>query len=245
MIYRLEDPRTEIHVGDCLKVLSTLPDGGFDLGFALPSFDFGPGYDNWDDLMVRNTYIEFTRQWLDCLAAKLSSRGSAFILAPDETASCIDVHATEKLGLMRINWLIWHYRIGQHQESRFVRSKAHLLYYARNDSRIWHPEAILEGSPEPRMPLDVWQGDSFGRLRGKRCPDHPSQVPEKVLERILRACTEPDSWVLDPFLGSGTTCVVARSIGLRSIGIACSHDCAQFAYARVQRGGASDGLNSV
>ena len=48
---------------------------------------------------------------------------------------------------------------------------------------------------------------------------HPTQKPEELLRRIILACTKPGETVLDPFVGSGTTSVVAKSLGRNSIGI--------------------------
>jgi site-specific DNA-methyltransferase (adenine-specific) len=49
--------------------------------------------------------------------------------------------------------------------------------------------------------------------------DHPAQKPEKLLAKILLASTQPGQVVLDPFLGSGTTSVVAKKLGRRFVGI--------------------------
>ncbi len=49
--------------------------------------------------------------------------------------------------------------------------------------------------------------------------DHPTQKPEKLLAKIILASSNPGDWVLDPFLGSGTTAVVAKKLGRRYIGI--------------------------
>lgn len=48
---------------------------------------------------------------------------------------------------------------------------------------------------------------------------YPTQKPEKLLERIIRATTSPDSWVLDPMCGSGTTVAVAARLGRPCLGI--------------------------
>jgi adenine-specific DNA-methyltransferase len=63
---------------------------------------------------------------------------------------------------------------------------------------------------------------TWGRIQGnnkERRKDHPNQVPEVYLERVIRACSNESDLVLDPFLGSGTTCTVARALRRRSIGI--------------------------
>ena len=49
--------------------------------------------------------------------------------------------------------------------------------------------------------------------------DHPTQKPEKLLAKLILASTNPGDLVLDPFLGSGTTSVVAKKLGRRYIGI--------------------------
>ncbi|NJN31131.1 MAG: site-specific DNA-methyltransferase [Synechococcales cyanobacterium RM1_1_8] len=49
--------------------------------------------------------------------------------------------------------------------------------------------------------------------------DHPTQKPEKLLAKLLLASSNPGDLVLDPFLGSGTTAVVAKKLGRRFIGI--------------------------
>jgi site-specific DNA-methyltransferase (adenine-specific) len=49
--------------------------------------------------------------------------------------------------------------------------------------------------------------------------DHPTQKPEKLLAKIILASSNPGEVVLDPFLGSGTTSVVAKKLGRRYVGI--------------------------
>jgi DNA modification methylase len=77
----------------------------------------------------------------------------------------------------------------------------------------------------------------------ERCPDHPNQLPEVYLERVIRATSNEGDLVLDPFLGSGTTCTVARALGRRSIGIEISPDFARSAFQRVQRGPVHIGMD--
>ena len=48
---------------------------------------------------------------------------------------------------------------------------------------------------------------------------YPTQKPETLLERIVRAASLPDSRVLDPMCGSGTTLAVAKRLGRRFAGV--------------------------
>ena len=49
--------------------------------------------------------------------------------------------------------------------------------------------------------------------------DHPTQKPEKLVAKAILASSKPNDVVFDPFLGSGTTSVVAKKLGRRYIGI--------------------------
>jgi site-specific DNA-methyltransferase (adenine-specific) len=62
---------------------------------------------------------------------------------------------------------------------------------------------------------------------------HPTQKPEKLLERILRAASVPGSRVLDPMCGSGTTLVVAERLGRRWVGIDSSPVACRVARKRI------------
>jgi DNA modification methylase len=89
------------------------------------------------------------------------------------------------------------------------------------------------------VPLDVWYGPNWGRIQGnnrERRPSHQNQLPEVYLERVIRACSIEGQLVLDPFLGSGTTCTVARGLKWRSIGIEYSGEHAASAFERIQAG---------
>ena len=71
----------------------------------------------------------------------------------------------------------------------------------------------------PRVPDDVWQ---FPRLVGnaaERLSEHPCQLPETLLERVIYCSTQPGDWVLDPTAGTGTTLRVAQRLGREFIGV--------------------------
>lgn len=253
--YFLIDPRTDIYVGDSRTVLAGLPVASVDLIFADPPFNWDVPYGDWDDARPREEYLRFTHEWLDSCLRVLGDQGSFWINIPDDTAAEIVVHLKSR-GLKMINWCVWHFRFGQHRLGNFIVSKVHALYFARDrDNRVWNPEAIREPSdraaiyddkrtrttktPGLRVPLDVWYGPHWGRVQGnnkERRKSHQNQIPEVYLERVIRACSNPGDLVLDPFLGSGTTCTVARALGRRSIGIEFSPASAESAFERIKNG---------
>lgn len=91
-------------------------------------------------------------------------------------------------------------------------SGAELCLYAYPPGRTWtHPPASA-----PRHSVFTADGYRHGKP-GK--VDHPTQKPESVIRPLMIASSEPGHLVIDPFLGSGTTLVVAKSLGRRAIGI--------------------------
>lgn len=257
--FSITDPDCSIYVGDCRTLLPELPHGLFDLVFADPPFNQGEKYPNWDDKMASHEYLDFTHEWLDVCIQAMSSRGSLWINVPDKIAARIQVYLEDK-GLRMVNWCVWTFRFGVWRPSSFIVAKTHVLYFVKSmKDRIWNPKDILVTSdrvaygdprtkgtknPGKRVPLDVWgsegdDGECWGRIQGnnkERRHKHPNQLPEKYLERVIRSTSNPDSYVLDPFLGSGTTAVVARALGRPSVGVEISPVYAASAYERILKG---------
>lgn len=256
--YSANTPQTQVFVGDCRDVLAGLPQASIDLAFADPPFNQGEGYGVWDDQMPWERYEQFTADWLDALLRVLKPDGTLIINVPDAIAAEIVVFLKQR-GMVQRRWCIWHYRFGQCIEGNFISSKVHVLYFVRDAKNYcWNSQDILVSSdratkyddprtratktPGMRVPFDVWgvEGEKYwGRVQGnnkERRDGHPNQLPEVYLERVIRALSEPGDLVLDPFLGSGTTCTVARALDRRSIGIEINPQFAASAFERSQQG---------
>ena len=248
-------------IGDTREVLPKLPEVQkhlVDLVFADPPFNWNRAYDKWDDDLSRGDYLEFTYRWLDLCIGALRPGGSIWVNIPDDTAAEIVIHL-KKRGLEMENWCIWHYRFGQNTTKRFINSKVHALWFVKPGAEhTWNSADILEPSDRAaiyddprtqskrdgmpaglRVPMDVWYGKFWGRVQGnstERRHYHDNQLPEVYLERVIRACSKPGDLVLDPFLGSGTTAVVAHELGRNFIGTEFSAENARHARERIERG---------
>ncbi len=237
--------------------------GVVDLVFADPPFNWKRDYDRhrkgdaWDDLMPREEYMAFTYGWLDAAVDVLAPHGSMWVNIPDDWAAEIVVHL-KGAGLTMVNWCVWHYRFGQNTMNRFINSKVHALYFCKDpSSRVWNPDEVLEASDRAttyfdprtqnkkqgtngkRVPMDVWYGKYWGRIQGnnkERRANHDNQIPEVYLERVIRACSNEGDLVVDPFLGSGTTGVVARALGRRFVGVEYAASNARSAARRIKEG---------
>jgi len=258
--YVRKDPETRVYVGDCRSILSHITEakqGKVDLVFADPPFNWNRKYDEWKDNIPREDYLKFTYAWLDACIAALAPHGSLWVNIPDDTAAEIVVHL-KKRKMHMVNWCVWHYRFGQNRLGSFINSKVHVLYFVKSsDKRVWRPDEVLEPSDRAttyfdhrthnkktgtnglRVPMDVWYGKHWGRIQGnnkERRAQHDNQIPEVYLERVIRACSDEGMLVLDPFLGSGTTCLIARELNRRSIGIEFSKANAKSAFERIKAG---------
>jgi len=93
--------------------------------------------------------------------------------------------------------------------------------------------------PSPGAPLgDVWEIGIIAPVSKERT-GYPTQKPEALLERIVRACTLPGDLVLDPYAGSATTLAVAARLGRRAVGIDESPVAIRVGQARLQALGVS------
>ena len=256
--YSLHNPMAEIYVGDCCEWLNDYlfsrgdKSSFADLVFADPPFNIMQKYAGYEDGKPTPDYELFMYRWLQLCACSLTPTGSMWVNIPDQLAAETVVYLKGQ-ELKLINWCINSQRFGQWRRGNFIVSKTHLLYFARDKAtRTWNPDAILVPSlraskyndkrtlktkrPGKRVPLDVWD---FPRVQGnnkERWPGHPNQIPEQLLKRIILACSNEGDLVLDPFLGSGTTSVVARALGRRSIGIEISAASAESAFERIKKG---------
>jgi site-specific DNA-methyltransferase (adenine-specific) len=100
-----------------------------------------------------------------------------------------------------------------------------------DDTWILRPQDLADGF---RPEEDVWY---FPRVCGtfkERAGWHGCQMPEQLLGRIIKACSNPDDLVLDPFGGSGTTLVVAKKLGRQFIGFELSENYAAQVQERLK-----------
>jgi len=111
-----------------------------------------------------------------------------------------------------------------------------------DDTWILRPQDLPEGFQPDE---DTWY---FRRVCGtfkERAGWHGCQMPEQLLGRIIRACSNPDDLVLDPFAGSGTTLVVAKKLGRRWIGFELSPNYAARTQARLNTAAVGEPLEGA
>ena len=255
-------PWDEVWMGDCVTLLDKLPVGSVDLAFADPPFNIGYEYDVYQDRRAKDEYLQWTDLWLSSLTRVLKPTGSLFVAIGDEYAAEMKIRL-DALGLTMRNWIVWHYTFGVNCTKKFNRSHAHIFYYVVDPKQFtFEPDRIRvpsarqttyadsRANPIGKLPDDTWvlrpqesdrhfQPDSdtwaVSRVCGtfKERTGHPCQMPEGVLERIIKVASNPGDLVLDPFAGSGTTLAVAKRLKRRYLGMELSEPYADAVKSRL------------
>ena len=265
----------KIHQGDCIEGLKRVPDGSIDLAFADPPFNIGYEYDQYDDRLDTDKYLEWSSQWMREIHRVLKSDGTFWLAIGDEYAAELKVAATQ-LGFHTRNWVIWYYTFGVHCKLKFTRSHAHLFYFVKdpkkftfNRTEVAVPSARQlvyrdkRSNPAGRTPDDTWilrpqdctdgfNADEdtwyFPRVAGtfkERAGFHGCQMPEQLLGRIIRGCSNPGETVVDPFSGSSTTLTVAKKLGREFFGFELSPEYVKLGTARIERAQVGDRLDGA
>lgn len=241
----------DVYTGDCVQMLAKVPAGSVDLIFADPPFNIGYEYDKYHDARSKAEYLNWTESWLAAARRTLSDTGSMFVAIGDEFAAEHKVRM-DALGLTLRNWIVWHYTFGVNCARKFSRSHAHILYYVADPKRCtFNADAVRVPSARQteyadrranatgKVPDDTWflrpqettdhfapDSDTWAvpRVCGTfhERTGHPCQMPEAVLERIVRVASNAGDKVLDPFAGSGTTLAVAKRLRRRYMGFELS-----------------------
>lgn len=236
----------KIYLGDCVKIMQGFPSESIDLIFADPPFNIGMNYDKYNDNLSYKEYYNWSKKWINECYRLLKSCGSIYIAIGDEFAAEINLILKET-GFFFRNWIIWYYTFGQNQRKKFNRSHTHILYFTKdrnhftfNDSNIRIPSARQtkyndkRANPKGKLPDDVWK---FSRVCGtfkERIRNHPCQMPEAILKRIIEVSSNERDLILDPFAGTGTTAAVAKQLKRNFVTIEISEEYYKIVLERIK-----------
>ena len=148
----------------------------------------------------------------------------------------------ETFGLTFNNWIVWHYTQGMGRKHGFSPRHEDILFFTRSREFTFDLDAVRIPQKYYRRrnnmaganPGDVWQFSHIHYCSRER-ERHPTQKPEALMARIIRASSRPGDVMLDPFVGSGTSCRVAQVLGRRYIGIDLNPDYIRMAEERLAR----------
>lgn len=194
---------------DCIEGMKKLPKESVDTIIADPPFGLNftgkEAIYNRDKRFVRNGYNEikddyqdFSIKWIKELPRILKKTGSTWIFSGWTNLGDV-LNAIKKTKLTLINDIIWKYQFGVYTSRKFVTSHYHILFLTKSPDYYFNK--IIH------YPLDVWEINRTYR-RGE--VKNGTKLPEEVVMKCMDFTSRPGSLVLDPFMGNGTTAVVAK-----------------------------------
>ncbi len=228
--------------GDAVTVMKTLPSGSIELIVADPPYNLGKDYGNNTDRKARHEYEEFTAQWLAEAVRVLKPSGSIYIFMGVRFISHLFLLMENDFRLMFNGWITWHYTQGMGRKVGFSPRNEDILYFTKSENFVFNLDEVRipqkyfrkRNNMSGANPGDVWEFSHVHYCSAER-ETHPTQKPEALLERILLASSNEGQVVLDPFVGSGTTCRVASLLNRRWIGIEINPEYVSMSARRLEQ----------
>ncbi len=231
-------------LGNSLDVLKEVKDKSINLIFADAPYnigkDFGNNIDKWDSV---EKYIDWCKQWIDECMRILKDNGTMYFMTATQHMPYLDVYCSQKYNVL--SRIIWSYdssgvqskkmygslyepilMINKSSNSKYVFNYKDIMVEAKTGAK----RKLIDYRKDPpqlynteKVPGNVW---NFSRVRFKmkEYENHPTQKPEALLERIIKASSNKGDVVLDPFSGSFTTSAVAVKLERKAIGIEMNNE---------------------
>ena len=229
----------QIYHADCLEFLEQVQDRTVNLAVIDPPYNMRKA--DWDTFANEKEFFDFTFRWVDALIPKLKSNGSLYIFNTPYHSAYILNYLVKK-GLTFQNWITWDKRDGMGgAKQRYSNGQETILFFTNGENhtfnyddirlpyestdRIEHAKTkgiLKDGkrwfpNPDRKLCGEVWHITSErhkNKINGKT-PKMPHLTPKPVemIERIVKASSKKGDLVLDCFVGSGTTAVVAKKLG--------------------------------
>ncbi|OYT64801.1 hypothetical protein B6V00_05345 [ANME-1 cluster archaeon ex4572_4] len=125
----------KVYLGDCVKIMKTLPNKSVDLVFADPPFNIGLKYDVYNDNLSYEKYYKWSEEWIKEACRLLKNSGAIYVAIGDEFAAELNI-ILKRRGFYFRNWIVWHYTFGQNQRKKFTRAHTHILYFTKDKERF-------------------------------------------------------------------------------------------------------------
>ncbi|HAR35922.1 MAG TPA: site-specific DNA-methyltransferase, partial [Acidobacteria bacterium] len=190
--------------------------------------------------MESDKYEQWLESWVKKLRPLLKPTASVYLCGDWKSTGAV-FNVARKYFRIR-NRITWEREKGRGARNNWKNCSEDIWFCTVSDDYYFNVEAVkikrkvLAPYRDPGGRPKGWEQEDSGRYRVTypsniwfdltvpfwsmpENTDHPTQKPEKLLARVILASSRPGDLVFDPFLGSGTTAVVARKLGRRYLGV--------------------------
>ena len=246
-----------LYHGDCADLLAALPDESVDLTVTSPPYNIGKEY---EQPLTLEDYLEWCHKWMTEIHSATNSTGAFWLnlgyVPVDGKGKAVPLPYLlwDASPFFLLQEVVWHYGAGVSARQSLSPRNEKFLWYVKDSSEytfnldeirdpdVKYPNQKKNGklkcNPLGKNPTDVWSLPKVtsGRNRSsKERTPHPAQFPEAVIERVVRASSNSGELVLDPFVGSGTTALVARRLGRLAVGFEIRSAYLDIAVKRIEQ----------
>lgn len=241
IVKRFTQERTVVlYPGDCLELLSQIPTASIQLIVTSPPYNLGKEYERKLSL---DTYLEQQARVISECYRVLAYSGSIcwqvgnFVqnghIVPLDT---VLYPVFTNLGLKMRNRIIWHFEHGLHCTKRLSGRYETIVWFTKSENYTFNVDPIripqkypgkkhFKGpragqyscNPLGKNPGDVWSIPNVKSNHVEKT-NHPCQFPVELVERLVLSLSQEGDWVLDPFVGTGTSIVAAIRHGRKGAG---------------------------
>lgn len=243
MLNTYQNDTATIYHGDCIIALQSIADNSVDLIFADPPYNIGKKFGEFKDSWPSDSkYAEWCYKWLELCIKKLKPSGSLYVMTSTQAMPYLDLWLRDRLAIL--SRIVWHYDSSGVQAKKYFGSLYEPILFCVKDPKnytfnvsdieveaktgsvrklIDYRKEVPTPYKTTKVPGNTWY---FARVRYRMSEyeKHPSQKPEALLERIIKASSNPGDLVLDPFGGTFSTAAVAQRLGRKTIAIEMQDD---------------------
>lgn len=233
----------KIHQGDCAEIIRELENDSIDLVITSPPYNVGIDYGEYDDNIPMANYSVMIEEMFVVLDWKMKNTGRICInVSLKNENGIVDIPSIIKEKAENIGWeqrfeIIWN-------KGNSESSSAWGSWRSPSSPRpIFNHEYILifdvgdkNKDSEKTLPKDEFMKyvKSVWNISPETSSKHPAAFPKEIVRRLIKLNSYEEDIVLDPFIGSGTTAVVAEQLNRKWIGIDLNADYVEMSRNRIE-----------
>lgn len=244
-----------VHEGDCRQMLRGMPSGAVKLVVTSPPYNLGKEYES---RLCLDEYLKEQREVITDCVRVLSDGGSICWQVGNfvEHGAIVPIDSLlypifADLGLKMRNRIVWHFEHGLHCSRRLSGRYETIMWFTKGDDYFFDVDPIrvpqkypgkkyFKGpktgqyscNPLGKNPGDVWTIPNVKSNHVEKT-GHPCQFPVELIERLVLSLTQEGDWVLDPFLGTGTSIIAALRHNRRGVGAEVLNKYVEIAKSRI------------